>query len=61
LLPAFASHPSAVEYRPADVVSQPLIIQDKIANRIWQLVALPAALEPAGTLALSFWCSRARL
>ncbi len=26
--------PSAVEYRPAEVVSQPLIVQDKIANRL---------------------------
>src|SRR5436305_74066 len=55
-----ASRPSAVEYRPADVVSQPLIVQDKIANRIRQLVALPAALEPAGTLALAFRRSRTR-
>src|SRR5262249_40515806 len=51
---AHASRPSAVEYRPADVVSQPLIVQDKIANRIWQLVALPPALEPPCALALSF-------
>jgi hypothetical protein len=56
---AHASRPSAVEYRPADVVSQPLIVQDKIANRIRQLVTLPAALESAGTLALAFRRSRA--
>src|SRR5512133_42977 len=52
---AHASRASAVEYQPADVVSQPLIVQDKIANRIRQLVALPAALEPASTLALAIW------
>src|SRR5262249_48076667 len=38
----------------------PLIVQDKSANRIRQLVALPAALEPTGTLALAFRCSRPR-
>jgi hypothetical protein len=55
---------SAVEYRPADVVSQPLIVQDKIANRIRQLVALPATLEPAGTLARAgdqYWNKLSRL
>ena len=31
---AHASRPSAVEYRPADVVSQSLIVQDKIANSV---------------------------
>src|SRR5579859_3261370 len=50
---------SAVEYPPADAVSQPLIVQDQIANRIRQLVALPAALAPAGTLALAFRRRRA--
>ena len=29
---AHAGRPSAVEYRPADVVSQPLIIQDQFAD-----------------------------
>lgn len=55
-----ASRPSAVEYRPADVVSQSLIVQDKVANRIRQLVALPVAFEPTGTPALAFRRSRAR-
>ena len=59
-MPAHASRPSAVEYRPADVVSQALIVQDQNANRIRQLVALPAALEPAGMLALALRRSRAR-
>jgi len=45
---------SAVEHRPADVVSQPLIIQDQIADRVRELFALPSALEPAGALTLAF-------
>ncbi len=57
---AYASRLSAVEDRPADVVSQPLIVQDKLANRIRQLVALPVAFEPTGPLALAFRRSRAR-
>ena len=44
------SRPSAVEHRPADVVSQPLIVKDEFANRIRELFALPLALEPAGAL-----------
>jgi hypothetical protein len=44
------SRPSAVEHRPADVVSQPLIVKDELANRIRELFALPPALEPAGAL-----------
>src|SRR5512135_113222 len=47
------SRPSAVEHRPADVVSQPLILQDELANRIGELCALPTALEPAGALSLA--------
>jgi hypothetical protein len=42
--------PSAVEHRPADVVSQPLIVKDEFADRIRELFALPPALEPASTL-----------
>ena len=42
----------SVEDRPADLVAQPLIVQDEFANRIRELVALPTALEPAGALAL---------
>ncbi len=42
---------SAVKHRPADGVSQPLILQDEFANRIRELFALPTALEPAGNLA----------
>ncbi len=50
-LPLAAS--SAVEHRPADLVSQSLIVQDKFANRIEELFALPTALEPAGALTLA--------
>jgi hypothetical protein len=40
---------SAVKHRPADVVSQPLIIEHERANRRWELVTLPPALEsPCG-------------
>src|SRR5207237_1480906 len=46
------SRPSAVEDRPADLVSQPLIVQDEFANHIRELIALPTALEPAGALTL---------
>jgi hypothetical protein len=36
---------SAIEYEPADFVSQPLIVQNKIANRIRQLLTLPLTLQ----------------
>jgi hypothetical protein len=36
---------SAVEYKPADFVSQPLIVQNKIANCIRQLLTLPLTLQ----------------
>jgi hypothetical protein len=38
---------SAVEHRPADVVSQPLIVKDEFANGIRELFALPLTLKPA--------------
>ena len=44
---------SAVEHRPADVVSQPLIVQNELTNLIGQLLALPLALEPASALGLA--------
>ncbi len=55
-----ASHRLAVEHRPADVVSQLLIIQDKVADRFRQLLALPTALAPAGTLTLASEGGRTR-
>ena len=45
---------SAVEHRPADVVPQPLIVEYELANRLRELVALPAALESPSALALSW-------
>ena len=45
-----AATPSAVEHRPADRVSEPLIIQDEFANRSGELFALPTALGPLGAL-----------
>ena len=39
---------SALEHRPADVVPQPLVVEDELANRLRELVALPPALESRG-------------
>ena len=41
---------SAVEHPPTELVSHPLVVQDELANRRRQLVALPRALQPAGLL-----------
>ena len=46
---------SAVKHRPADVVPQPLVVKDELANRRWELVTLPPALESPLALALTFW------
>ncbi len=46
------SRPSTVEDRPADLVSQPLVVQDEFTNHLRKLFALPTTLEPAGALAL---------
>src|SRR5215213_5239836 len=51
---------SAVKHRPADVISTTLIVQDKVANPLGQLFALPLALEPASALPAAFRGSRAR-
>jgi hypothetical protein len=56
-MPACADGLSAVEHRPADVVSQPLIIDDQFTNRIWELFTLPQALEPTGLFTLALRCS----
>lgn len=32
---------SAVEHRPAEMVAAPLIVEDELAHRFWQLVPLP--------------------
>src|SRR5918911_1900235 len=45
---------SAVEHRPADGVPHPLVVEDELANRLRELVALPPALESSCALALSF-------
>jgi hypothetical protein len=49
---------SAVEHRPAQVVPQPLVVEDERANRCRDLVALPPALASPGALALSLWRGR---
>lgn len=51
---------SAIEHRPADLVSQPLIIQDKFANCTRELSTLPTALESAGARALAAGSGRPR-
>jgi hypothetical protein len=51
---------SAVENRPADGVSQPLIVQDEFANRSRELVTLPTAFEPAGARTLAHRGRRTR-
>ncbi len=51
---------SAVEHRPADLVSQLLIFEDAFANRLGELFALPTALAPAGALSLACGGSRTR-
>ena len=48
------------KYRPAHIIASSLIIKHQFANFIGELFALPAALEPAGPLALAFRRSRAR-
>jgi hypothetical protein len=44
---------SAVKHRPADVVPQPLVVKYELANRLWELVALPLAFESPCGLALA--------
>ena len=39
---------SAVEDRPADIVPQPLVIEDNITNLVGELVALPEAFQAPG-------------
>ena len=53
-VPTCADCLSAVEHHPADAISQPLIVQDELADRPRQLLTLPSALQPASTFALSF-------
>ncbi len=45
LIVTYVNGSCGFEYRPADTVSQPLVVEDKFANCRWQLVTLPAALE----------------
>ena len=46
---------SAVEDEPADVIAQPLIVEDELADPIRKLVALPSALRAPGSVALTGW------
>ena len=51
---------SPFEQGPADVVAQPLIVQNQSANRVRELFALPTALEPPGALSLACGGRRTR-
>src|SRR5207248_8641094 len=44
---------SAAEHGPADVVPQPLVVEDELADRLGELIALPPALESPRALAFS--------
>jgi hypothetical protein len=45
---------SAVKHQPADLVPQPLVVKNELANRLWELVTLPLALESPCGPALAF-------
>jgi hypothetical protein len=49
---------STVEDRPADLVAQPLVVEDEFADRIRELFALPTTFEPSGAFGLA--CGRRR-
>ena len=51
---------SDVEHRPTDVVSQSLVVEDELANRLRELVALPLTLTSPCALALSWRRGRTR-
>jgi hypothetical protein len=55
-----AAGPLAIEHRPTDPVAQPLVIQHKSANRLRQLLTLPAALSSTSTIALALRSSSPR-
>src|SRR5919198_2618127 len=44
---------AAIKHRPADVVPQPLVVEDQLANRLRELVALPPTLNSACALGVS--------
>src|SRR3989441_11321843 len=52
--------PLAIERRPTDPIAQPLVIQHKVANRLWPPLTLPAALAPTSTIALALRSSSPR-
>src|SRR5690606_14320674 len=57
-----AEGPSAIEYPPANVVSEPLVVQNKLANLGRKLFTLPMAFEPTEAfLLISRSCRAHRL
>src|SRR5438046_1636683 len=51
---------SPVEHRPANVVSEPLVVQNEPADRLRQLFALPPALAPSSALPFTLRGGRTR-
>ena len=51
---------SALERKPAQLVAQPLVVEHKLSDLVWELSALPLALQAAGRLALVFSRCRPR-
>jgi hypothetical protein len=51
---------STFEHRPADLVAQPLVVEDEVADRIRELFALPPALESSGARSLVRGSGRTR-
>ena len=47
---------SEVEDRPADVVAQALIVENKVTNRFWKLITLPLALTSPCCITRAVWC-----
>ncbi len=47
---------SAVEHEPADVVPQPLVVEDELANRRREMIALPTTFTAGRVIALSLRC-----
>src|SRR5438445_13636503 len=45
---------SAVEHKPAQLVSQPLVVEHKFSDLVGELSALPLAFEAASRLAFVF-------
>src|SRR3989440_4986228 len=52
--------PLAIDRCPTDPIAQALVIQHKVANRLWQPLTLPGALALTSTIALALRSSSPR-